>query len=67
MTDSSNIGGMTVNERLIHLGLMAEFEAAVKSRDLSAVEAVLIRAKFTPQQAHDTASTLLRAPGKYGY
>ena len=55
------------NERLAHFGLFAGFEAAVKSRDISAVEAVLIRAQFTREQAHYTATMLLRAPEKYGY
>jgi len=58
---------MTVNERLVHLGLLAEFEAAVRSRSVTAVEAVLVRARFTPQQARYTATTVLRAPEKYGY
>jgi len=67
MSDESNIAGMTVNERLGHFGLLLEFEAAVRARDKSAVIAVLLKAKFTPQQAEYTATTVLRAPRSYGY
>jgi len=67
MSDQSNIGGMTVNERLVHLGLLSEFEAAVKSRSAVAVVAVLERAKFTREQSEYTATMVLLAPEKYGY
>ena len=66
-TSPQQIAGMTVNERLTHFGLLAEFEAAVKSRSLAAIEAVLVRAQLTPEQAHWTATTVLRAPERYGY
>ena len=65
--DAAGIGGMTVNERLVHFGLLDEFEAAVRSRDAAAVQAVLVRARFTPKQALDTASAVLRTPERYGY
>jgi len=32
MSDESNIGGMTVNERLHHFGLLGEFDAAIRAR-----------------------------------
>ena len=65
-SDQHDIAGMTVNERLAHFGLFGPFEAAVKSRDKSAVVSVLLQAKFTPQQAEYTASTLLQSPERYG-
>ena len=67
MSDEPNIAGMTVNERLVHFGLFQEFDAAVRARDKSAVIAVLLKAKFTPQQAKYTATTVLSAPRRYGY
>jgi len=67
MSDEPNIAGMTVNERLGHFGLLLEFESAVRARDKSAVIAVLLKAEFTPQQAECTATTVLRAPRRYGY
>jgi hypothetical protein len=67
MTDESDIAGMTVNERLAHFGLFADFESAVRARDKSAVIAVLLKARFTVEQAEYTATTLLHAPYRYGY
>ena len=67
---SQGTGGgaaMTVNERLVHFGLFAEFEAAVRARDKPAVVAVLLKAQLTPEQAESTACALLAAPGRYGY
>jgi hypothetical protein len=67
MTGKSDIGAMTVNERLVHFGLFPRFEAAVKARDKAAIVAVLVEAGFTPQQAEYTTSMLLSAPSRYGY
>lgn len=67
MSDELNIGGMTVNERLNHFGLLGEFAAAIKARDKTAATAVLARAPFAPAQAEYTASRVLGAPAKYGY
>ena len=64
MTD---IGGMTVNERLAHFGLAAEFDAAARSRDKAAMIAVLRKARFTEEQAEYTSTQILSAPGRYGY
>ena len=67
MTDEPNIGGMTVNERLNHFGLLGEFDAAIKGRDKTAAIEVLTRAGFSPAQAEYTASQVLGAPERYGY
>jgi len=37
------LGGMTVNERLSHLGLMSAWDAAIAARDRKAAEALLAR------------------------
>ncbi len=67
MSDESNIAGMTVNERLNHFGLVAEFDAAIRAGDKAAAIRVLIQARFTPEQAEYTASQVLSAPERYGY
>ena len=67
MSDEPNIGGMTVNERLVHFGLVAEFDKAIMARDKAAAISTLIRARFTPQQADYTASKVLSTPERYGY
>lgn len=38
-----HVAGMTVNERLVHFGLMEEFDAAVRTRQVSSVVEVLLR------------------------
>jgi hypothetical protein len=67
MCDSDDIAGMTVNERLGHFKLFEAFDAAVDSRDVAAIIAVLLRAKFTDAQARRTASAVLSNPGAYGF
>ena len=58
---------MTVNERLCHFRLFEAFDAAVLSGELAKVVAVLQRARFTEAQAHQTASTILADPARYGF
>ena len=58
---------MTVNERLFALGLMEDFDSAVKSRNKEASICVLLEAKFTLEQAEETVSVMLKNPKKYGY
>ena len=57
--NSEDIRGMTVNERLMHFGLLTEFDAAVQTGQIDSVIAVLLRARFTRAQADFTASTVL--------
>ena len=67
MSDESTIAGMTVNERLQHFGLVAEFDAAISAGDRPAVIDILRRARFTEERANYTASRVLSAPELYGY
>ena len=67
MSGQQNIGGMTVNERLRHCGLLAEFDAAIRARDKAAAIQVLSQAHLSPMQAEYTVSQVLRAPERYGY
>ncbi len=57
------IAGMTVNERLAHFGLFEAFDAAISSRDFFAVASVLQQAKFTDEQAFETATAVLAKSG----
>jgi hypothetical protein len=67
MTEFEQIEGMTVNERLAHFHLFEAFDAAVLSRDLSKIAAVLRKAKLSEEQAIYTTETILSDPAKYGY
>ena len=67
MGDESNIGGLTVNERLHHFGLLADFDTAIKARNKAAAIEVLTQARFSPEQAESTVSRVLSAPERYGY
>jgi len=59
--------GMTVNERLYHLGLMSEFDAAAQSRNVSAMEKILLQARFSMTQAKETALAVAANPERFGY
>jgi len=65
--EECELKGMTVNERLFHLGLMEQFETAVKSRSKDGAIKVLKEAQFTLEQATQTVTTLFNNPKKYGY
>ena len=65
--EEQDLKGMTVNERLFVLGLMEDFDSAVKSRNKEASISVLLEAKFTPEQAEETVSVMFKNSKKYGY
>jgi len=58
---------MTVNERLYHFGLMAEFDAAAQSKNVPAMEQVPLQARFSMTQAQETALALAADPERFGY
>ena len=69
MNDAENekpdYSGMTVNERLVVSGLLNEFDDAARARDRARMIALLSQVEVTdPAQSADT---ILRNPGKYGY
>lgn len=66
MTNDDQIAGMTVNERLAHFALFNDFDSAVKSRNISAVIAVLQRANLSDEQAQEAAAAILSNPSYYG-
>jgi hypothetical protein len=65
MDDS--VGGMTVNERLFHFGLIESFDLAAKSGNFDALVHLLVQAKLSEEQAEQTARGLLDDPKRYGY
>ncbi len=67
MTTGAELKGMTVNERLVHLGLMLAFDEAVRSRKPEVVVSVLRQAHFTLSQAQETTTAVLAKPKYYGY
>ena len=54
------LGGMTVNERLFHLGIMAEFDAAVVRGAADTVKALLRRCQLSEVDVETTAAAALR-------
>lgn len=65
--DEIDVGAMTVNERLAHFHLFDAIDAAVASRRLADVTKVLLDAKLTAEQAHQTATAILDNPTLYSF
>ena len=62
---SSDIAGMTTNERLYHFGLLDQFDTAVKARNRNGMIATLGSAMVDdPMQV---AGTILGDPSAYGF
>ena len=61
------LGGMTVNERLIVCGVLKKWDDAVRCRNREEMIAVLRTVGFSEEQAADTADALLRNPARYGF
>ena len=58
---------MTVNERLFELGLLGNFDAAVKSGNRAEAISILIRAKLSHEQASQAIDAVFANPERYGY
>ena len=67
MDQKDQLASMTVNERLFALGLLDEFDAAMRCRDKVAVTAILLKSHLTDVQAQQTTQALFADPGKYGF
>ena len=61
------LGGMTVNERLVVLGLFDKWDAAAKSRNRSRMIQILSQCAMTQKQCEETTDALLANPKKYGF
>ena len=65
--EQQSLNGMTVNERLFHLGLFETFDSAARARDVRAMGEMLLRAQFSEEQALQTATAVMANPKPYGY
>jgi hypothetical protein len=61
------LGGMTVNERLVACGMLSQWDAAVAARDREQMIAVLRSVALSEKQAALTTDALLKNPKKYGF
>ena len=59
--------GMTVNERLVIAGKMAEWDKALAKRDRAWMIEILMATELTAEQAAVTGDTTLGSPEKHGY
>lgn len=64
--EKPDYSGMTVNERLFEAGLMANFEAAVRSKDRNRIISVLTMVQLSKDDAAFTADMMLANP-RYGF
>ena len=64
---ASELGGMTINERLFACGLLDSWDIAARKRDREAMIALLIETAVTRVQAESTVDTILENPSKYGF
>ena len=63
----SELGGMTVNERIYHVGLLDQFEAAILAQKQVEAISILQQVELSKKQAAETVAAISKNPGKYGY
>jgi hypothetical protein len=61
----SNLGGMTVNERLIVTGLLDRWDAAVRKRDRREMLEILVQIEIT--EPAPTVDAVLADPQRFGF
>jgi hypothetical protein len=61
------LGGMTTNERLYSKGLLAQFDAAARRRDLAAMIDLLRQVEISDPDAKSIAAAILNDPNKFGF
>ena len=69
-SDTPNQGplsGMTTNERLYTKGLLREFDAATRRRDLLVMVDLLQQVEISEADANGIAAAVLANPSKYGF
>ena len=59
--------GMTMIERLFEAGLIDEWDKAVNVKDASKMADILVRVSISPDEATQTATTILANSKLYGY
>lgn len=62
---SSNLGEMTVNERLVATGLLEEWDRAVHARDRETMLQIVRQIEVIPPEP--TVDAVLADPAKYGF
>lgn len=72
MSDHGNIpygwySGMTVNERLVAAGLLADFDTAVENRDGESMLDLLLAVRLSRSHADRVVSEVLSDPKRFGY
>ena len=60
------LSGMTTNERLYTRGLLPEFDAAARRRDLPAMVRLLCQVEISEADANSIAAAVLANPSKFG-
>ena len=60
-----SLAGMTVNERLFHVGIIDRWDEAVRRRDRDAMIALLERVEV--REPHLTVDAVLADPRKFGF
>lgn len=63
--DGHSLAGMTVNERLAHVGIVDQWDEAVRRRDRRTMIELLERVEV--REPHVTADAVLADPKKYGF
>jgi len=61
------LGGMTVNERLVVCGVLKKWDDAVRRRSREEMIEILRGVALSEQQATYTADTVLQNPARYGF
>jgi hypothetical protein len=62
-----SLGGMTINERLVNLGLLGEFDAAARRRDGQAMLKMLRQSELSESDAASCVDAILADPKGYGF
>ncbi|WP_145928738.1 hypothetical protein OH491_19295 [Termitidicoccus mucosus] len=59
-TDNQDMRGMTINERLFSSGRLAEWDSALKKKDIDALLKILINLSLTEKEARWTIDSILK-------
>ncbi|TPK91005.1 hypothetical protein [Mesorhizobium sp. B2-4-17] len=65
MSEPDELAGMTVNERLFHVGILDRWDAAARRRDRNMMIALLEQVEVS--EPHLTVNAVLANPKMYGY
>jgi len=63
----TELGGMTVNERLFAMGLLDQWDEAAQARDRSRMTQILSQCALSKEQCEETTDALLKNPSMYGF